>query len=127
VTQQLLTICARRSRPAAIIEGGQVVLVRCRVTEGSLPWQFPAWQVEVRETAAVRGAGEVVAVMVAETQILGERVHPAIGRTMIYVACDVVDATPGWCTTRSLGGCLVRAGQLAGDVAWLLRAGPAVT
>jgi 8-oxo-dGTP diphosphatase len=45
--------------------------------------------------AAVREAGEETGLMVAETKMLGERVHPATGRTMVYVACEVVsgDAT----------------------------------
>lgn len=79
---------------AVIVKGGRVLLVRRRVKEGTLSWQFPAGQVEAGETAgqaAVREAGEEVGLTVAETKVLGERVHPATGRTMVYVVCDVVD------------------------------------
>jgi 8-oxo-dGTP diphosphatase len=79
---------------AVIVKGGRVLLVRRRVKEGSLSWQFPAGEVEAGETAgqaAVREAGEEVGVKVAETENLGERIHPATGRTMAYIACDVVD------------------------------------
>jgi 8-oxo-dGTP diphosphatase len=77
-----------------IVKGGRVLLVRRRVKEGTLSWQLPAGEVEAGETAgqaAVREAGEEVGLTVAETKMLGERVHPATGRTMVYVACDVVD------------------------------------
>jgi 8-oxo-dGTP diphosphatase len=79
---------------AVIVKGRRVLLVRRRVKEGSLSWQFPAGEVEAGETAgqaAVREAGEEVGLTVAETKNLGERVHPATGRTMVYIACDVVD------------------------------------
>jgi 8-oxo-dGTP diphosphatase len=79
---------------AVIVKGGRVLLVRRRVKEGTLSWQLPAGEVETGETAgqaAVREAGEEVGLTVAETKMLGERVHPATGRTMVYVACDVVD------------------------------------
>lgn len=78
---------------AVIVKGGRVLLVRRRVKEGSLSWQFPAGEVEPGENAgqaAVREAKEETDLTVAETQSLGERVHPATGRTMAYVACEVV-------------------------------------
>ncbi|MCE7008846.1 NUDIX hydrolase [Kibdelosporangium philippinense] len=61
--------------------------------EGSLSWQFPAGEVESSETAraaAVREAFEETGLTVTDVKVLGERVHPATGRTMIYVACDIV-------------------------------------
>lgn len=78
---------------AVIVEGGRVLLVRRRVQEGSLSWQFPAGEVEVGESAgqaAVREAVEETGLTVAESTVLGERVHPATGRAMVYVACSVV-------------------------------------
>jgi hypothetical protein len=51
------------SRPAIaaaiIVSNGHVLLVRRRLTEGSLSWQFPAGEVEPGETAeqAAVGAG----------------------------------------------------------------------
>jgi 8-oxo-dGTP diphosphatase len=79
---------------AVIVKGERVLLVRRRVKEGSLSWQFPAGEVEAGESAgqaAVREAGEETGLTVTETKVLGERVHPATGRIMVYVACDPVD------------------------------------
>jgi 8-oxo-dGTP diphosphatase len=77
---------------AVVVDGGKLLLVRRRVKEGSLSWQFPAGEVESGETAraaAVREAFEETGLTVTDVKVLGERVHPATGRTMIYVACDV--------------------------------------
>lgn len=78
---------------AIIVKDGRVLLVRRRVAEGSLSWQFPAGEVEGGEDpvdAAVRETQEEAGLVVAAHEVLGERVHPATGRRMIYVACDVV-------------------------------------
>jgi 8-oxo-dGTP diphosphatase len=82
---------------AVIINDGQVLLVRRRVKEGSLSWQFPAGEVEpgeAGETAAIRETEEETGLTVRASSSLGERVHPATGRTMLYFACDVVSGTP---------------------------------
>jgi 8-oxo-dGTP diphosphatase len=79
---------------AVIIQDGAVLLVRRRVKEGSLSWQFPAGEVEngeSPETAAAREANEETGITVASGVKLGERVHPNTGRTMIYVAFDSVE------------------------------------
>lgn len=79
---------------AVIVKSGRVLLVRRRAKEGSLSWQFPAGAVEKGESAgeaAVREAREETGLTVVDMKVLGERVHPATGRTMIYVACDVVN------------------------------------
>lgn len=79
---------------AVIAHQGKVLLVKRRVKEGSLSWQFPAGEVEPGEApdaAAVREAHEETGLTVAASKTLGERVHPNTGRTMIYVACDLVD------------------------------------
>jgi 8-oxo-dGTP diphosphatase len=81
---------------ALIIEDGQVLLVRRRVAEGELSWQFPAGEVEPGETpedAAVREAAEETGLVVAADKRIGERVHPSTSRTMVYVACHVVSGT----------------------------------
>src|SRR3954470_24513128 len=81
---------------AVIVNDGQVLLVRRRVKEGQLSWQFPSGEVEPGETgdqAAVRETQEETGLTVRATGSRGERVPPNTGRTMIYTACDVVDGT----------------------------------
>lgn len=81
---------------AVIVANGQVLLVRRRVAEGELSWQFPAGEVEAGESpedAAVRETFEETGLTVAAVKRLGERVHPATGRTMVYVACHVQAGT----------------------------------
>ncbi|XVV11776.1 NUDIX hydrolase [Actinoplanes sp. CA-131856] len=81
---------------AVIVNDGQVLMVRRRVKEGQLSWQFPAGEVEPGETgedAAVRETREETGLTVRASGSLGVRVHPNTGRTMIYTACDVVDGT----------------------------------
>jgi 8-oxo-dGTP diphosphatase len=59
-----------------------------------LSWQFPAGAVEsgeTREDAAVRESAEETGLTVRVLRLLGERVHPATGRTMSYTACEVVE------------------------------------
>jgi len=78
---------------AVIAHRGRVLLVKRRVSEGALSWQFPAGAIEEGETpglAAVREAKEETGLTVTESKVLGERVHPSTGRTMVYVACDLV-------------------------------------
>jgi len=78
---------------AVIVKDGRVLMVRRRVTEGSLSWQFPAGAIEDGESAqeaAVREAREETGLDVKAEALLGERVHPATGRQMSYVACEVV-------------------------------------
>jgi 8-oxo-dGTP diphosphatase len=79
---------------AIIIADHRVLMVRRRVREGQLSWQFPAGEVEPGESneeAAVRETSEEVGLTVTATKMLGERIHPNTGRLMVYVACDVVD------------------------------------
>jgi 8-oxo-dGTP diphosphatase len=78
---------------AVIAHKGKVLLVKRRVKEGTLSWQFPAGAIEAGESAsqaATREAKEETGLTVTDSKILGERVHPSTGRTMIYVACDLV-------------------------------------
>jgi 8-oxo-dGTP diphosphatase len=81
---------------AIIVHERRVLMVRRRIAEGELSWQFPAGEVEPGETAddaAVRETREETSLTVRAAKQLGERVHPATGRTMVYVACDVVAGT----------------------------------
>lgn len=102
---------------AVIVHNGRVPVVRRRISEGSLAWQFPAGAIETGETpsqAAIREAHEETGLTVTAVTVLGERVHPNTGRAMVYVACDVRagDATIvdddeliefAWSTRRQLG------------------------
>jgi 8-oxo-dGTP diphosphatase len=79
---------------AVITHEGKVLLVRRRVKEGALSWQFPSGEVEPGEPAdkaAVREVREETGLIVSESNILGERIHPNTGRKMIYVACSVIE------------------------------------
>ncbi|TQS30086.1 NUDIX hydrolase [Microbispora sp. KK1-11] len=78
---------------AVIVDDGRLLLVRRRLAEGSLSWQFPAGAVELGETgeqAAVRETWEETGLTVAPIRHLGERIHPNTGRHMLYVACEVI-------------------------------------
>lgn len=79
---------------AIIVHDGKVLLVKRRVSEGTLSWQFPAGAIESGESpeqAAVREAKEETGLTVISTKILGERVHPDTNRTMVYVLCDLTE------------------------------------
>ncbi len=81
---------------AIIVQDGRVLMVRRRVREGTLSWQFPAGESESGETAedtAIRETREETALDVAADKMLGERIHPVTGRHMVYVACRVTDGT----------------------------------
>lgn len=79
---------------AVIVHDGRFLLVQRTVSEGSLSWQFPAGEVEDGETpedAAVRETAEEAGLTVVVKERLGERIHPNTGRTMIYLACELLD------------------------------------
>lgn len=75
---------------AIIVQDGRVLMIRRRVSEGELMWQFPAGGIEAGETpeeAAVRETLEETGLTVEALTLLGERVHPKTGRAMAYTAC----------------------------------------
>ena len=81
---------------AVIVHEGRVLMVRRRVKEGRLSWQFPAGEIEPGESpeeAAVRETREETGLKVTAVQLLGRRVHPQTQRLMSYTACDVVAGT----------------------------------
>jgi 8-oxo-dGTP diphosphatase len=72
-------------------------MVRRRVREGRLSWQFPAGEVEPGESradAAVRETKEETGLEVTAVKLLGERLHPATGRLMSYT-CGRSRHSPG--------------------------------
>ncbi|MFE2047956.1 NUDIX hydrolase [Streptomyces sp. NPDC059459] len=78
---------------AIIVQDGKVLMVRRRISEGELMWQFPAGAIEegeAPEDAAVRETVEETGLVVASLKLLGERVHPKTGRLMSYTACQPV-------------------------------------
>jgi 8-oxo-dGTP diphosphatase len=81
---------------AIITDGERVLMVRRRVKEGELSWQFPAGGVEEGETAeeaAVRETLEETGLTVKPVKYIGDRVHPKSGKFMAYTACEVVSGT----------------------------------
>ncbi|MGW4731700.1 NUDIX hydrolase [Streptomyces shenzhenensis] len=81
---------------AVIVDDGRVLLVRRRVSEGQLSWQFPAGEVEpgeAGEDAAVRETREETGLEVKALKSLGSRIHPKTHRFMSYTACEVISGT----------------------------------
>ncbi|MFJ2578649.1 NUDIX hydrolase [Kitasatospora aureofaciens] len=90
---------------AIVVQEGRVLMVRRRVSEGQLSWQFPAGEIEAGESpeeAAARETKEETGLGVASIKLLGERVHPKTGRLMSYTACEVVSGTAEVVDTEEL-------------------------
>lgn len=105
---------------AVIVHEHRVLMVRRRISEGQLSWQFPAGEVETgeaREDAAVRETREETGLNVVVVGFLGERVHPTTGRLMSYTACEVVDGTAHVADTDELAELAwVSVGEIPGYV-----------
>ncbi|MFG3127406.1 NUDIX hydrolase [Streptomyces tendae] len=79
---------------AIIVDEGRVLMVRRRVGEGDLLWQFPAGAIEegeAPEEAAVRETAEETGLVVTSDRQIGYlESHPKSGREMFYTACTPV-------------------------------------
>lgn len=79
---------------AIIVSDGAVLMVRRRVGEGDLLWQFPAGAIEAGEAAeeaAVRETIEETGLVVKSIRQIGYLAsHPKSGREMFYTACEPV-------------------------------------
>jgi 8-oxo-dGTP pyrophosphatase MutT (NUDIX family) len=80
---------------AAIVTSEHGVLVGRR-NDGVPPWTFIAGEIEPGESpadAAIREVKEEAGLVVNYSRIIGRRVHPKTGRTMIYLACVPASTT----------------------------------
>ncbi|MFJ1955382.1 NUDIX hydrolase [Streptomyces microflavus] len=63
---------------AVVVQNGRVLLVRRRVSEGALSWQFPAVKIESGETAgeaAARETREELGLLMTSQIVLGQRMR----------------------------------------------------
>jgi 8-oxo-dGTP pyrophosphatase MutT (NUDIX family) len=95
----LRVTAARKPEPApvaAAIVTSELGVLAGRRNDQTPPWTFIAGKVEPGESpadAAVREVKEETGLEVTPGRVLGRRVHPATGRTMIYLAAKPVHGT----------------------------------
>ena len=80
---------------AAIVTSSKGVLV-ARRQDGKPPWTFIAGEIEPGESpadAAVREVKEETGLRVTAGTVIGRRVHPKTGRTMVYIAATPTHGT----------------------------------
>jgi 8-oxo-dGTP diphosphatase len=80
-----------------VVRNGRLLMVRRVKQEGGLEWAAPSGQIEPGESpeaAAVREVREELGVSIAVERRLGDRVHPATGRHLIYLACRITSGAP---------------------------------
>jgi 8-oxo-dGTP diphosphatase len=79
-----------------IVKDRRLLMVQRRFKQGTLEWAGPSGEIEPGETpeeAAVREVREEVGLEVVVEQRLGERVHPATDRHLIYFVCRAISGT----------------------------------
>lgn len=75
---------------AVVVQGGRVLLVRRRVSEGALSWRFPAGRIESGESAeeaAAREARDEAGLLVTSQLVLGQWVHLMTGWEIRSIVC----------------------------------------
>ncbi|MEU5158840.1 NUDIX hydrolase [Streptomyces sp. NPDC020875] len=99
---------------AVITNGdGAVLFVERRAPAGddAPPWVFPGGKVRPSETparAAAREAEEETGLTVKPIALIGTRPHPLTGRSLVYIACEIVSGTASPASPREVA-----------DVAWV--------
>jgi 8-oxo-dGTP diphosphatase len=76
-----------------IVRDSQLLMVQRKVRRGAPEWGGPSGNVEPGETpeeAAVREVREEVGLAIEVVHRLGDRVHPASGRHLVYFACRIL-------------------------------------
>ncbi|MFB7231238.1 NUDIX hydrolase [Streptomyces fimicarius] len=92
---------------AVVVQSGRVLLVRRRVPEGALSWQFPAGKIKSDESAgeaAARETREETGLLVTPQVVLGQRVHPMTGREIHYIACSPSGGEAGIASADEVAG-----------------------
>lgn len=80
-----------------VVHDGRLLMTRRRFSEGTFEWAAISGGIEPGETpeqAAVREAREEVGLTIEVSERLGDRLHPATGRHLIYIAARIVDGAP---------------------------------
>lgn len=76
-----------------VIYKKKILIVRRKVKEGNLFWQFPGGEIESNETeeqAVIRELKEETGLSCKANKLLGKRVHPHTNREMLYFACNFI-------------------------------------
>ena len=76
-----------------VVKEREVLLVRRRISEGELSWQFPGGEIkdfESESKAVEREFNEEVGIEISAKEKFGERVHPNTDRKIAYWLCEHV-------------------------------------
>ncbi|WEH34049.1 NUDIX hydrolase [Streptomyces sp. AM 4-1-1] len=92
---------------AVVAQDGRVLLVRRRVSEGALLWQFSAGKIESEEAAGEAAACETreeTGLLVTSQIVLGQRFHPMTGREIHYIVCRTSGGDAGIASADEVAG-----------------------